>query len=401
MQTVKTVIRSFVHDTRGSAMAVLGAGFVLTLGMASIAVDLGYLYIVQNQLQVTADSAALAGVARFPDVDQARTQATSFAQSNMPSEKHGTVLDAADFKTGFWDDTARTFTDGGTPLNAVQVTVRRSQSNGNATRLFFGQLLGFNSIDQSATAVAAGAGVDCFGSGIRVNGSISMGQDARVGVGICMYGRTGISFGQDGLIMDGGFISSEDENNITGNPSHQSGAIIEETMDTSAASNVNQLVDDIEAGIDLPPQITNGVVVTNSMPNNPVPGTAYVINGNVNIGADIVATDNIFAVRGNISWGQDGRLRNSAGTCPNGEVAIGLFTTGNNTFGQDSLARGIQLVTGGNVNIGQDARFLGSSIIADGNLTFGQDPHFSITPSTCGSALGGAAAGSAENRLVM
>lgn len=400
MQNAKTVIRSFAHDTRGSAMAVLGAGVVLTLGMASVAVDMGYLYIMQNQLQVTADSAALAGLARVPDVDQARTQATTFVESNMPSGKHGTVMAADDFKTGFWDDTARTFTDGGTPLNAVQVTVRRSQSNGNAARLFFGQLLGFNSLDLSATAVAAGSGVDCFGTGFKVKGSISLGQDANIGAGVCMYGGNGISFGQDGVIQDGGYVASPSLSNITGNPSHQSGALVEETMDTSAAANAADIIDDIEAGIDLPPQITNGVVTVGSIPSNPVPGTAYVINGNVTIGQDIVSTNNIFAVRGNISWGQDGKIRNSAGTCASGETAIGLVTTGNVSLGQDSLARGVQVVTAGNVTIGQDANFQGSSIIADGNLSFGQDVNLS-TPSGCGGALGGATGGSAENRLVM
>ena len=39
-------------------------------------------------------------------------------------------------------------------------------------------------------------------------------------------------------------------------------------------------------------------------------------------------------------------------------------------------------------------------VIVDGNLSFGQDPNLS-TAGTCGSALGGAAGGSADNRLVM
>ena len=134
MHSVGTLILTFLRDKRGSSITLFAAGIGLILGMAGLAVDLGFLYSVQNQLQVTADTAALAATDRLPDVDDARTQATAFVEANMPSSKHGTVLATADFKTGNWDDSTSTFTDVGTPLNAVQVTVRRATSRHSVAR---------------------------------------------------------------------------------------------------------------------------------------------------------------------------------------------------------------------------------------------------------------------------
>ena len=159
MHRVSTLISRFLRDKRGSAMTLFAVSTGLAIGMAGLAVDASYLYAMQNQLQVAADTAAVAAVTRLPNVNDVGTEAIAFADANMdPNNHNGHVLTAGNVKTGNWDSDTRTFNDGGAPVNAVQVTVRRSQANGNPVNLFFGQLLGFNSIDMAAQAIAAAGG---------------------------------------------------------------------------------------------------------------------------------------------------------------------------------------------------------------------------------------------------
>ena len=73
----------------------------------------------------------------------------------MPPEAHGTVPADADIGIGNWDSDTRTFDPVGNPQNAVQVTVRRGQANGNPVALLFAQVLGFTDLDLATAATAA------------------------------------------------------------------------------------------------------------------------------------------------------------------------------------------------------------------------------------------------------
>lgn len=159
---IRKLISTFAGDTRGTAAVMLAGGMLAFVGMASLAVDMGHLYMTQNRLQATADAAAVAATDRLPAVNEARNQALAFVEMNMPSSTDGTVLAATDFKTGNWNATTRTFTDGGIPLNAVQVTARRAQANGNTMNLFFGPVLGRSTGDLAATAVATRYQAPCI-----------------------------------------------------------------------------------------------------------------------------------------------------------------------------------------------------------------------------------------------
>jgi uncharacterized membrane protein len=46
---------------RGSIVVLVAAGVVAIVGVTSLAIDVGYLYVVRNQLQNAVDAAALAG----------------------------------------------------------------------------------------------------------------------------------------------------------------------------------------------------------------------------------------------------------------------------------------------------------------------------------------------------
>ena len=124
------------------------------LGMAALCVDGGYMYNVRAQLQLTADAAAHAGVLQLPDKNAAKATAIAIAVTNYPN--NGVILAPSDIFFGNWNLNQGVFTAGGEPVNAVRVTVHRSQQNGNPTGLFFARIFGKYYTDITAAATAYG-----------------------------------------------------------------------------------------------------------------------------------------------------------------------------------------------------------------------------------------------------
>lgn len=125
----------------------------LTAGVG-FAVDGAAMRLAQARLQVAADASAAAASRRLESSSAAQAEAVRMAQANLPPEGHGTVLAAADVRSGAWNNTTKSFTTGPSNLNAVQVTTRYAQANGNPFRLFFAPVFSLKTIDLSATAIA-------------------------------------------------------------------------------------------------------------------------------------------------------------------------------------------------------------------------------------------------------
>lgn len=140
---------------RRGAIVVLAAVFlVIMLGMVAFAVDIGYLAVTKTELQVAADSAALAaaGVTNDTDAD-VLTVARQFANSHLAGGRKVALKDS-DLQYGVWDAESRIFTPSSTPGSAVKVTVRTDDSTGGKTPLFFGRVFNIASVAQQASAVA-------------------------------------------------------------------------------------------------------------------------------------------------------------------------------------------------------------------------------------------------------
>jgi hypothetical protein len=148
------------------------------IGCATLVVDAGFLYMTRGQLQGSVDSAALAG-ARAIDrsaagLVSARARVHTYAGYHEASGS-AVVIDDADITFGHWYfntnivcspapcfeelDTAGNESD----INAVRVIGRRSTTTGGAIGLFFAPVLGFDTEDVTATAIAVsgGPGTDC------------------------------------------------------------------------------------------------------------------------------------------------------------------------------------------------------------------------------------------------
>jgi hypothetical protein len=152
---MKLTLSQRYRNRRRGIIAVLSAAlFVVALAMCAFAVDLGYMAMVKSQLQVAADSAALAaaGSSNLTST-QMRTVAKGFAGYHMTGNSAAVVNDS-DIVFGTWDPSkpvGQRFSMLESGLGtAVQVT-----AHANNVPLFFGRMFGTSSKNFAASAVAA------------------------------------------------------------------------------------------------------------------------------------------------------------------------------------------------------------------------------------------------------
>ncbi len=148
----------------------IGASLVLTvmmttvlLGFFALAIDVGYLFVMRNQLQNAADTAALSGanslyplVSSNPNWSLASSKATTAVQQNRADNS---VLASGTIITGYWNITGSptglhaSKVDVNNDYPAVEVTITKSGING-VVNAFFSGVLGIKTFSPSATAVA-------------------------------------------------------------------------------------------------------------------------------------------------------------------------------------------------------------------------------------------------------
>lgn len=157
---------------RGIVMPLAAVSLLALLGFAALAIDVGHLFVVRNELQNAADSAALAGAgylyrnpAAIPDCTTAETQASNAVSLNKADN---TLLVTGTVQSGYWDinynpavpwqTTCSSVTPPVPPYFAgVMVTISKSGGNG-AVNAFFAQVLGITTFNPSAKAVAVVTG---------------------------------------------------------------------------------------------------------------------------------------------------------------------------------------------------------------------------------------------------
>ncbi len=147
--------RKSKKQSRRGVTLVLAAMFsVVMLGLIACAVDLGHVVLVRTQLQVAADSSAMAAAAsmRLTRKDMLAV-ARQFAGYHTAQGRSVELLDE-EVEYGTWDAKMRRFAPSATPGNAVRVTARADESTTGDSRLFFGRIFGRASFAQRASAVA-------------------------------------------------------------------------------------------------------------------------------------------------------------------------------------------------------------------------------------------------------
>jgi Flp pilus assembly protein TadG len=172
-------LQSILADQQGATAIIVGLMLIVLVGFLALAIDAGYVWVAQNELQNAADAGALAG-ARFlinPDgtINTGSNQiahdaATSNDSTNIPAEVNWSSGNTGDVQRGHWSFATRTFTPNGNTtqtslwfrskddldadvnfINAVSVTTRRQAQ---PVRMFVAGILGHNTIDVVTDAVA-------------------------------------------------------------------------------------------------------------------------------------------------------------------------------------------------------------------------------------------------------
>jgi Flp pilus assembly protein TadG len=170
------MIRHPAAPRAGAVVPLTALMLVFLLGMVAFAVDLGYIAVVQKEMQNAADASAMAGVSQLldrnalkgsPNLSQAVANARTLAQSFSGKNTAGGVslaLSANDANDGLGDIVCGyinnpsnlsdpLLTDAST-YNSVQTRVRRNSNKNGSLGLFFGSILGRSSVDLKAGATA-------------------------------------------------------------------------------------------------------------------------------------------------------------------------------------------------------------------------------------------------------
>ncbi|WP_367394890.1 TadG family pilus assembly protein [Cupriavidus sp. Agwp_2] len=145
---------------------------VMLIGFGALAIDIGYLLVVRNELQNASDAAALTGAqclyprseclnqtSPSPDWSTAEQRATAAVSLNKSS---GVVLTDGQINTGYWNVKRTPYGMQALPMTpvandaaAIQVTItRQSGMNGGPVSTFLATVLGVPSVPVSATSVA-------------------------------------------------------------------------------------------------------------------------------------------------------------------------------------------------------------------------------------------------------
>jgi Flp pilus assembly protein TadG len=157
---------------RGNILALTAILMIVLIAFVALAVDVGYLYTVRNELQRSADAAAIAAAWELVDHDgnatnsnatnlttSARSAAVQYAAFNKVGAE-APLLATNDVNVGYManpsdpSESLGPTPSGGLP-NAVYVRIQRTNTQNGQVPLFFSRVLGFDSTAAEADATAA------------------------------------------------------------------------------------------------------------------------------------------------------------------------------------------------------------------------------------------------------
>ena len=165
---------SWQSNRRGIALVYIAIAMPVLVMLVSLGVDLGRVQVAKFELRRCADAAARFALKGLSDgTYYAKAQA---AATDNPVDGATYYLAIADVVAGKWS--SGVFVAGGTPYNAVTVSTRRTATAGNAIPLLFGQLMGRNTCDIHANAIAYNAPVGSGGFGLVGVSSMNLSNGA-------------------------------------------------------------------------------------------------------------------------------------------------------------------------------------------------------------------------------
>lgn len=184
--------RMFLSDEGGGFSIWMITWFSLFVAMAGLSVDTTRGFQTKTMLQAAADAAALAAVIDLPRQENAVASAIEYAEKNLPPDLYGHVLDASHVDIGTWDSKNRTFAVGGEAPDAVRVLLRATKFNGNPILTNFLRIMGQDSWDIQALAIAQTFIPRCFTDGLVARGFVDTSSNNQYFNQFCVHGQQGV-----------------------------------------------------------------------------------------------------------------------------------------------------------------------------------------------------------------
>ncbi|MEE4262503.1 MAG: pilus assembly protein TadG-related protein, partial [Desulfobacteraceae bacterium] len=172
--------RFMLANQRGAAVIMIAVAMLTLLGFAAVAVDTGYLMVAKNELQNVADASALAAARQLGAIYEPMTSAEqqsytcnpgtiipvarNVAQLNRAAGQSITIQDS-DVVIGQWNSTTHILTPTLDQPDAVKVTARRDTGINGPVTTFFAKILGIDTANVAADAIAALTGQGTTGPG--------------------------------------------------------------------------------------------------------------------------------------------------------------------------------------------------------------------------------------------
>jgi len=165
MSNRKNRCRAKTERQKGTVLVFVTIALGALIGFAAWSTETGRAWQAKSQLQVAADSSALAGVGNLFSADfltvneaAARTAAMTYGAQHPALDMNLTIA-AADVEVGSWNMASQTFTalPGNTDpdvVRAVRVVTRRDSSANGPIDTILGRALGVDSISVNTDAVA-------------------------------------------------------------------------------------------------------------------------------------------------------------------------------------------------------------------------------------------------------
>jgi len=249
--TFITSLENFRNDERGLVTHFALTILILLILFAGLSVDSSNAWRVRSIMQTAADAAAQGGIMDLPDETTALETALALAGDNLDPISSGFAVTSSDIEFGSWDTSARSFTSGGSPTNAMRVTATRSSENNHPVQTFFLRLVALTSWDIQVQSVAYRSTADCATADISTNAKFELDSDTNFYNGFCVEAAGSVKMDNDSTFDDNNIIYVDTLDHVDLPGSSSMSSVVGRGTATSSASltygDIFQVKSDISA----------------------------------------------------------------------------------------------------------------------------------------------------------
>lgn len=386
----RTLCARFRQRQDGS-MTVYGLYlFMLILMVAGVAIDTSSVNLAKAKLQATADATAHAALynreRNGPLV--AKSRALQVAESWMPRDSFGNVVDASDIEFGTWDHASATFTANPWSKSAVRVTTHMDAEHNNGLRALLLRVTGSDNLfDVRAQAIFTTFIPNCLREGFVAEGVVDMQSNNGFAAGFCVHSNDHVSLNNNNTFAPGTVVSMPNLADIDlGRNGFEKNEGLEAALRSGAyrlrtLNNAETIMDRLDAGDpDYLPDYIRSTLPINLWSHSLTeadftPGRIHRIacRGNpITISTSTPLTDVVILTDCPIRFGQGSTLENAIVATTNDSDRSITGPSGLNIGRDDECDPdgGATLITNGGMNFAADLGLFGGRLISGGDISF-------------------------------